>query len=135
MKSVIALLGILLFPITMNARNANDSITSDWDKLLQLNEVVIVASRTVVKQAPDRIIYLTKNDQYVKGMNAIEVLDRIPRVSVINDMVSVAGKNQVKYIVDGHLLEMADEAIVARLKNLQANGIEKIEVFTTPPAK
>lgn len=135
MKSVIALLGILLFPITMNAQNANDSITSDWDKLLQLNEVVIVASRTVVKQAPDRIIYLTKNDQYVKGMNAIEVLDRIPRVSVINDMVSVAGKNQVKYIVDGHLLEMSDEAIVARLKNLQANGIEKIEVFVTPPAK
>lgn len=68
-------------------------------------------------------------------MNGIEVLDRIPRVSVVNDMVTVAGKSSVKYIIDGHLMEISDEAMVLRLKNLQASGIEKIEVLTTPPAK
>ncbi|MDE5806809.1 MAG: outer membrane beta-barrel family protein, partial [Muribaculaceae bacterium] len=41
----------------------------------------------------------------------------------------------VRYIVDGHLLEMTDDAIAMKLKNLQSDGIEKIELLTTPPAK
>ena len=57
------------------------------------------------------------------------------RVSVVNDLVTVAGKSSVRYIVDGRLLEMSEEAITLQLKNLQASGIEKIELLTTPPAK
>ena len=135
MKSHFCTLGALLFAIPMYAQGIADSTATNWEKELDLNEVVVVASRTVVKQAPDRIIYLTKNDQYAKGMNGIEVLDRIPRVSVVNDLVTVAGKSSVRYIIDGRLMELSDEAMVMRLKNLQASGIEKIEVLTTPPAK
>lgn len=134
MKSHFCTLGALLFAIPMYAQGIADSTATNWEKELDLNEVVVVASRTVVKQAPDRIIYLTKNDQYAKGMNGIEVLDRIPRVSVVNDLVTVAGKSSVRYIIDGRLMELSDEAMVMRLKNLQASGIEKIEVLTTPPA-
>ncbi|MDE5875304.1 MAG: hypothetical protein K2H15_06615 [Muribaculaceae bacterium] len=77
----------------------------------------MVANRQVLKQAPDRIIYITKNDPYSLGLNGVQVLDRIPRVSVINDQVSVAGKSSVRYIIDGHLLEMPDEAIALRLEH------------------
>lgn len=128
-------LGAVLFAIPLSAQNAADSTAMDWERRLELEEIVVVASRPVVKQAPDRIIYLTKNDQYAKGMNGMEVLDRIPRVSVVNDLVTVAGKNSVRYIIDGRLMEISDEAMAMRLKNLQASGIEKIEVLTTPPAK
>lgn len=135
MKPIIITIGALLLAVNLSAQNASDSTAINWERELELNEVVVVASRTVVKQAPDRIIYLTKNDSFAKGMNGIEVLDRIPRVSVINDLVTVAGKSSVRYIIDGHLMEISDEAMVMRLKNLQASGIEKIEVLTTPPAK
>lgn len=135
MKPYVFTLWSLFFAIPMSAQDQADSTATNWERQLELKEVVVMASRTVVKQAPDRIIYLTKNDQYAKGMNGIEVLDRIPRVSVVNDMVTVAGKSSVKYIIDGHLMEISDEAMVLRLKNLQASGIEKIEVLTTPPAK
>lgn len=128
-------LGAVLFAIPLSAQNVADSTAMDWERRLELEEIVVVASRPVVKQAPDRIIYLTKNDQYAKGMNGMEVLDRIPRVSVVNDLVTVAGKNSVRYIIDGRLMEISDEAMAMRLKNLQASGIEKIEVLTTPPAK
>lgn len=127
--------GAAALPMCLYAQVANDSIKTEWERELNLNEVVVVASRPVLRQAPDRIVYLTKNDPYVLGLDGVRVLDRIPRVSVINDQVSVAGKSSVKYIIDGHLLEMPDEAIAMRLKNLQASGIEKIELLTTPPAK
>lgn len=109
----------MLTPAAVNAQEINDSILAHWERQLELNEVVVVASRPVLKQQPDRIVYLTKNDPYALGLNGIQLLDRIPRIAVVNDLVSVAGKSSVRYIVDGHLLEMPDEAIALRLKNLQ----------------
>ena len=129
------LLGVAALPVCLFAQEANDSIPAEWERELELNEVVVVATRPVLKQSPDRIVYLTKNDPYALGLNGVQVLDRIPRVSVVNDLVSVVGKSSIRYIIDGHLLEMPDEAIALRLKNLQSSGIEKIELLTTPPAK
>ncbi len=129
------LLGVAALPICLFAHEAGDSISIDKGRETELNEIVIVASRQVLKQTPDRIVYLTKNDPYALGLNGLQVLNQIPRVSVSNDLVRVAGKSSVKYIIDGHLLEMPDEAIALRLKNLQSDGIEKIELLTTPPAK
>lgn len=127
--------GAAALPVCLSAQEANDSVPAEWERELELKEIVVVASRPVLRQSPDRIIYLTKNDPYALGLNGVQVLDRIPRVSVTSDQVSVAGKSSVKYIIDGHLLEMPDEAIALRLKNLQSSGIEKIELLTTPPAK
>ena len=122
-------------PLSLSAQEYNDSIADEWDRLLELNEVVVVAKRPVLKQDPDKIVYLIQNDPYAKSLNGIEVLDRIPRVSVINDNISVAGKSSVRYILDGHLLESTEEAIMLQLRNLPSGSIEKIELLTTPPAK
>lgn len=94
-------LGFFAIPICVYAQYPNDSVPASWERELELNEVVVVASRPVLKQSPDRIVYLTKNDPYALGLNGVQVLDRIPRVSVVNDQVSVAGKASVKYIIDG----------------------------------
>ena len=139
-KLLKAILLMALFPVSLFGQESNneasiDSIADYWDKMLELNEIVVVGRRTVLKQEHDRIVYLTKNDAFTSGLNGIEVLDRIPRVTVEGDAVTVAGKSSVRYIVDGRLLEMPDDAIAMQLKNLQASGIEKIEVLTTPPAK
>ncbi len=129
------LLEVATLPMCLFAQVANDSIPAEWERELELNEVIVVSTRPVLKQSPDRIVYLTKNDPYALGLNGVQVLNRIPRVSVVNDIVSVAGKSSVRYIIDGHFLEMPDEAIALRLKNLQSSGIEKIELLTTPLAK
>lgn len=122
-------------PACLYSQELNDSTANDWSMDIELNEVVVVAKRTVLKQAPDRIIYLTKNDPFAMGLNAIQVIGRIPRVSVVNNIVSVVGKSSVRYIVDGHLLEMPGDAVALKLKNLDSSDIEKIELLTTPPAK
>lgn len=139
-KILTVIVVMAMLPVSLYGQNVTDSIALDsiadyWDKVLELNEVVVVGHRTVLKQSPDRIVYLTKNDTFARGLNGIEVLDRIPRVSVAGDLVTVAGKSSVRFIVDGRLLEMSDEAIAMQLKNLQASGIDKIELLTTPPSK
>lgn len=129
------LFGAALLPASISAQQNTDSIVASWERMLDLDEVVVVAQRPVIKNESDRIVYLIKNDPYAKGLNGMEVLDRIPRVSVVNEQVTVAGKSQVRYIVDGRLLDMPEDAIASRLRNLTASGIDKIEVLTTPPAK
>lgn len=136
MKTFLQLLfGAALLPASISAQQNTDSIVASWERMLDLDEVVVVAQRPVIKNESDRIVYLIKNDPYANGLNGLEVLDRIPRVSVVNEQVTVAGKSQVRYIVDGRLLDMPEDAIASRLRNLTASGIDKIEVLTTPPAK
>lgn len=125
----------IALPMPFSAQEKNDSIPEELEQLLELKEVIVIAKRPMLKQEPDKIIYLVQNDPYAKGLNGIEVLDRLPRVSVINENVTVAGKSSVRYILDGHLLETTEESILLQLRNIPSGNIEKIELLTTPPAK
>ncbi len=129
------LLGAAILPASLYAQEVNDSVADSWEKEFELNEVVVVARRPVVKQQDGRLIYLVKNDPYAKGLDGVSVLDRVPRVSVNNGTVTVAGKGTVRYIIDGLLMELDASAMSMRLKSLQAEDIEKIEVLTTPPSR
>jgi len=129
------LLGAALIPTSLYAQVATDSITDSWERHLELNEVVVVAKRPVVKQQEGKLVYLVKNDPYAKGLDGVTVLDRIPRVSVNNGTVSVVGKGNVRYIIDGVLMELDASAMSMRLQNLRAEDIEKIELLTMPPSR
>lgn len=128
-------LGVAILPISFFAQETVDSITDSWDRELELNEVVVVSKRPVVKQQEGKLVYLVKNDPYAKGLDGITVLDRIPRVSVNNGTVSVAGKGNIRYIIDGVLMELDASAMSMRLQNLRAEDIEKVELLTTPPSR
>lgn len=116
-----------------NDTTAIDS--SDYWRRLDLNEVIVIAEKTVIDHKPDRIVYYTKNDPYAKGLNGVEVMRRLPRVSVVNEAVNVAGKANVRYIIDGRLLETSESETLMKLKSLRADNIERIELFTLAPAK
>lgn len=129
------LLGAAALPMCLFSQENNDSIAASWEKELELNEVVVVAKRPVIKQQDGKLIYLVKNDPYAKGLDGITILDRIPRISVNNGTVSIAGKGTVRYIIDGILMELDASAMAMRLQNLRAEEIEKIELLTTPPSR
>lgn len=129
------LLAVAALPVCLFAREANDSISAAWERELELNEVVVIAKRPVVKQQDGKLIYLVKNDPYAVGLDGAHLLDRIPRVSVNNGTVSVAGKGNIRYIIDGILMELDASAMAMRLQNLHAEDIEKIELLTVPPSR
>lgn len=129
------LLGAAAIPACLVAQENNDSVPTSWDREFELNEIVVVAKRPVVKQQEGKLIYLVKNDPYAKGLDGVTLLNRIPRVSVNNGTVSVAGKGNVRYILDGILMELDATAMAMRLQNLRAEDIDKIELLTTPPSR
>ena len=129
------LLGAAALPVCLFAQETNDTVPSIPDRELDLNEVVVVARRPVLKQQDGKLVYLVKNDPYAKGLDGVTILDRIPRVSVNNGIVSVAGKGNVRYIIDGILMELDATAMAMRLQNLRAEDIEKIELLITPPSR
>ncbi len=129
------LLGAATIPASLFAQSTTDSISISWDREIELNEVVFVAKRPVVKQQEGKLVYLVKNDPYTKGLDCVNVLDRMPRVSVNNGTVSVAGKGNVRYIIDGVMMDLDASAMSMRLQNLRAEDIEKIELLTTPPSR
>lgn len=112
-----------------------DSIASEWDRQMSLHEVVVVGRRPVLKQEEGKLIYLVKNDPYSLGLDGVTLLDRIPRVSVNNGTVNVAGKGTIRYIIDGVLMELTNEAMATRLRNMRAENIEKVELLSTPPSR
>lgn len=60
---------LILASASAFAQAPNDSITDSWEKELELNEVVVVAKRPVVKQQEGKLVYLVKNDPYAKGLD------------------------------------------------------------------
>lgn len=134
-KSKITFLLFAISAATGVAQTETDSISAEWERLLELNEVVVVARRPVVKQQEGKLVYIVKNDPYAKGLDGIRLLDRIPRVTVNNGSVSVAGKGTIRYIIDGILMELDATAMSMRLQALRAENIEKIELLTTPPSR
>ncbi len=129
------LFGAAILPASLFAQEVRDSVTDFREKELELNEVIIVAKRPVIKQQEGKLIYIVKNDPYATGLNGVGLLDRIPRVSVNNGTVSVAGKETIRYIIDGVLMELDASAMSMRLQNLHAEDIEKIELLSTPPSR
>ncbi len=105
MKSAFSIIVCALSALSAAAQTdsiACDSIAAAWERQLQLDEVVVVARRPVVKQQEGKLIYLVKNAPYSKGLDGLTLLDRIPRVAVENGSVKVAGKGKVRYIIDAY---------------------------------
>lgn len=78
MKQSTLTLFFACMPAIASAQTTTDSIADEWERQLELNEVVVVARRPVVKQQEGKLIYLVKNDPYAKGLDGMTLLDRIP---------------------------------------------------------
>ena len=80
-----------------------------------LRNVDVKAVRKVVKSEVDRLQYLVGNDPYAVGMNALELMGRVPMLNVVDETVSIVGKSTTRFMLNGHVLDMGDEAGKAKL--------------------
>ena len=110
------------------------TITMKQD-MIAMKTVTVKGSRKVIKSAVDRLQYLVDNDPFAKSMNGIEVMGRVPLLSVNDDIVSVMGKGSTHVMIDGRILEIPEAALRAKLRSMKSEDIERIEVITIPPAK
>lgn len=101
----------------------------------EMEQVVLVSKKKVFEKKVDRLIFNVENLISTAGGNAVDVLRITPRLRVIEDRISMVGKNNMKVMIEGKIIPIGGEDLVNFLNSISSDDIKKIEVITTPPAK
>lgn len=100
-----------------------------------LQEVKVLGQQNLVDYQPDRVVFNVENSVAAVGGDAVQALSAAPGVLVRNNAISLLGKGAVRVLVNGRLLELTGEELVAYLKAIPASSIKNVEVMANPPAK
>ena len=73
---------------------------------------------------------------YNRKVNALELLEKSPSVSVDNNgVISLQGRNGVIVFVDDKPTYLSGADLENYLRSLPASSIDQVEIITNPPAK
>ena len=98
--------------------------------------VTVISKRPLIEQKAGKTLINVDASPTNSGLNALEVLEKSPGVSVDNDgNISLKGKQGVLILIDGKPTYMSGADLAALLKNMQSSSLDQIEIMTNPPAK
>ncbi|WP_316831063.1 outer membrane beta-barrel protein [Pedobacter aquatilis] len=101
-----------------------------------LETVNISGKKSLIERFADKTVLNVENSIVATGNTALEVLGKIPGVSVNQDgVITVRGKSGVNVLIDGKSTYLSNEQLAARLKALNSNELKSIELITNPSAK
>lgn len=115
---------------------------------LRLKPILLVSSSTTLKvvnirsQSPavqnkiDKLVYDPANDLSAQGGSAIDVLKKVPMLSVdINGNVELLGSPGVNFLINGKPSSIFGASLADALQAIPASQIKNIEVISNPGAK
>lgn len=101
-----------------------------------LKEVTVTADRPIIKQEIDRISYDIQADPENKVMNVLDMLRKVPLLSLdADDNILLKGGGDYKILINGKPSSLVARNPTDIFRAMPASSIQKIEVITTPPAK
>jgi len=102
----------------------------------QIKEVKITAQAATVQNKIDKLVYNPGNDITTQGGLALDVLQKVPMVSVdINGNVELMGSTSIQFLINGKPSTIFGASITDALQAIPASQIKSIEVITNPGAK
>ena len=126
--------------LTCNAQTPADSTnveepdTTAWS--ITLDGVTVKAQQQLIKQEVDRIGYDVQADQDSKTNNVMDMLRKVPMVTVDGeDNILVRGNQSYKIYKNGHYDPMLSKNAKDVLKAMPASAVKRIEVITDPGAR
>ncbi|MBC7695980.1 MAG: TonB-dependent receptor [Burkholderiales bacterium] len=111
------------------------------DKILKssginLNEVSVTSIKKTIEFKNGMTILNVENSIMAAGNTVLDVLKRIPGVTVDNkNNISISGKQGVRIMLDGRMQQLSLEQVVAMLSSMPADLVSTIEVMKSPPVK
>jgi Carboxypeptidase regulatory-like domain len=120
------------FTIKPDSKNVEADLTLQPATTL-LNEAVVTAQRQLFEQKADRLVMNVANSPMVAGGTALEMLQKMPGVLVIQDRITVAGSQSVLIFIDGKPSQYADMNQV--LRDMPGDQIDRVELITQPGAR
>ena len=100
-----------------------------------LGNVTVSSRMPVIRSEADRLLYIVSNDEFARGHNALELLSRVPMVSMAGGRAMILGKGPAHFMLNGRVSEMGHEAIQQKLWTMRAEDIERIEVISIPSGR
>jgi len=103
---------------------------------VKIGNVTVVASKPLVRTEVDKVIYSMEADPDSKVYNALEMLRKVPMVTVDGeDNIQVKGSSNFKILLNGKSSSMLSQSPKDVLRSLPASTIRDIEVITNPSSK
>ena len=101
-----------------------------------LQNVVVTGDRPVIENKIDKIVYNTSNDITSMGGQAMDVLKKVPQVTVdLDGNVELQGNSNIRFLIDGKPSSVFGSDLAEALASIPASQIKSIEVITNPGAK
>ena len=102
----------------------------------QLKDVNITATAPTVQNKIDKMVYNPQNDLSAQGGVAIDILKKVPQVTVdIDGNVELQGNSNIRFLINGKPSSIFGASLADALASIPASQIKSIEVVTSPGAK
>ncbi|MBO9619479.1 MAG: TonB-dependent receptor [Niabella sp.] len=101
-----------------------------------LETVTVVARQPIVENKIDKIVYNTANDVTAQGGVALDVLKKVPQVSVDADgNVELQGNSNIRFLINGKPSSIFGSSLTDALSSIPSSEIKSIEAVTSPGAR
>lgn len=102
----------------------------------ELDEVVVVSQKPIVKADAEKITYDVKADPESGGKTLLEMMRKVPMVTVdAEDNVQLNGSSDFKVLINGKESAMVKNNLKEVLKAYPASSVKDIQVITTPSVR
>lgn len=102
----------------------------------KIAEVAVIAQKPLVRTEVDKVVYSTEADPEAKTSNALEMLRKVPLLTVDGeDNIQLKGTSNFKILLNGKSSSMLSQNPKDVLRSLPASTIKDIEVITNPSSK
>lgn len=102
----------------------------------QLKTVNIVSKVPTVENKIDKLVYNAANDLTSQGGVAVDVLKKVPMVTVdVDGNVELQGNANIRFLINGKPSSIFGASLADALQTIPASQIKSIEVITSPGAK
>jgi len=100
-----------------------------------LNEVQVSAIHRTIEFKNGNIIVNVENSPLAKGNTVYDLLYKLPGVSIDDNNITLQGKSGVIFLIDGRTQQVSNQQLIALLKSMNAESVEKIEILKNPPVR
>jgi ferric enterobactin receptor len=123
-------------PFSIKQSTVNAGSMSLQPSSKQLGAVTVTAKTPIIENKIDKMVYNAANDITSQGGVALDVLKKVPQVSVdVDGNVELQGIASVRFLINGKPSTMFGSSLADVLASLPASQIKSIEVITSPGAK